>query len=92
MDEIMNKGPKDPFEFWNSTNPTIDVTGATTTWIPSQVNTSSTAGTYNLSTDTGGTWFPYYNESTWVPYVETDYIPKWHIAQGYKIQIKSMWD
>ena len=54
--------------------------------------TTSSTNTYDLTTDGAATWFPYYNESTWLPYDETDYIPKWHIAQGYKNQIKSMWD
>ena len=54
--------------------------------------TGSTINTYNLSTDGTGVWFPYYDESTWLPYIETKYIPKWHIKEGYKNQIKSMWD
>ena len=54
--------------------------------------TGTTNNVYNFSTDGGGAWFPYYLESTWLPYDETNYTPKWHIAQGYKNQIKSMWD
>lgn len=37
-------------------------------------------------------WFPYYMESTWIPYCEEKYIPKWHITQGYKNQMKIMWN
>lgn len=48
--------------------------------------------TYNLQTDGTGEWFPYYTESTWLPYKEVKYIPKWHTTQGYKNQIKTMWD
>ncbi len=48
--------------------------------------------TFTGATDTSGVWFPYYQESTWMPYVETKYKPEWHIKQGYKYQIKHMWD
>ena len=58
-----------------------EITNNVTWW-----NTTSTAS------DTSGVWFPYYAESTWVPYVDEKYEPKWHIAKGYKYQIKHMWD
>ena len=55
--------------------------------------TTGSTNTYNLTTDgTSSVWFPYYQESIWLPYEEEKYTPKWHIAQGYKNQIKSMWD
>lgn len=53
---------------------------------------TGSTNTYNLTTDGTAVWFPYYYESTWLPCTETNYIPKWHITQGYKNQIKSMWD
>ncbi len=69
------------------------------------MNNYSTAGTWDVTTTTGSTnmynlttnetgsiWFPYYQESIWLPYEEIKYTPKWHIIQGYKNQIKTMWD
>ncbi len=53
-------------------------------------STANTSGNYTLSTN--DMWFPNYTESTWVPYVDEKYEPKWHIKKGYKNQIKKMWD
>ena len=44
------------------------------------------------ASDTNTVWFPFYMESTWVPYSFEKYIPKWHIQKGYFNQIKHMWD
>ncbi len=30
--------------------------------------------------------------SSWLPYKYEQYDPKWHIEQGYKYQLKHMWD
>ncbi len=49
---------------------------------------------WNTITTTGSdtVLFPYYAESDWTPYTIEKYKPKWHITQGYKNQIKHMWD
>ena len=60
------------------------------TW-DTTTTTDATNNVYNFSTD-GAIWFPYYLESTWEPYEETNYTPKWHITQGYKKQMNTMWD
>ncbi len=95
----MNEGPNDPFGFYNNfTSPTIDVTGGSTIWIPSQVDTTSAADTtsiLNLTVNT--TWNYLNNYSEWPKGVsdasfEKKYTPKWHILQGYKNQIDTMWD
>jgi len=52
--------------------------------------TTTNCGILNFTSD--NTWFPYYLESTWIPYHETKYNPKWHIMQSYKIQMETMWE
>lgn len=70
----------------NSTDGTYvnDITFTTST-------ASDVTSTINLS-DYQSVWFPYYMESTWLPYHYTPYKPEWHITQGYKNQIKNMWN
>lgn len=53
---------------------------------------TSTTDSATLTFTSDNTWFPYYQESTWLPYSCEKYMPKWHITQGYKNQIESMWD
>ena len=62
---------------------------STTTWY----NTTSASDNITLTASTGlnTTWFPYYEESEWLPYYNTKYKPEWHIVLGYKKQFKSMW-
>lgn len=55
--------------------------------------TGSTAGNITSTlTDSSGMWFPNYQDTTWMPYVPPKYKPRWHILQGYKIQMSKMWD
>ena len=62
-----------------------------TAW--STTGSTSDNFTFTASTLANDTiWFPYYDESTWLPYKYEPYVPKWHITQGYKNQIKTMWD
>ena len=45
------------------------------------------------STSDGNTvWITMNGELEWIPYKIKKYKPKWHINQGYKNQIKKMWD
>ena len=62
-----------------------EITNNYTTW-------NNTSASDNITLTTSDVWFPYYTESRWLPYKEVKYIPKWHITQGYKNQIKTMWD
>ena len=64
-----------------------EITNNYTTW-----NTTSTSDNMIYQFDTSDGWFPYYQESTWLPYKDVKYIPRWHITQGYRNQIKTMWD
>ncbi len=54
--------------------------------------TATTTNTNQFTVSTDDFWFPYYMESTWLPYHEVKYKPEWHIKLGYKNQIKKMWD
>ena len=59
--------------------------------------TTGTSGALTLSTNysdctTDSFWFPVPADEDWMPYHFTQYEPKWHITQGYKNQIESMWD
>jgi hypothetical protein len=60
----------------------MDETTNNVTWW----NTTST------TSDNNSVWFPYYSEPVWEPYVIEKYEPKWHIKEGYKNQLKHMWD
>ncbi len=63
------------------------------TYPTSTATTSNCTDTLTLSTlDDSTVWFPYYMESTWLPYHEIKYKPEWHIKKGYKNQLKKMWD
>lgn len=64
----------------------------TNSWYSTTSTGDSNSITFTASTNVADTWFPYYMESTWVPYPEEPYKPEWHILQGYKKQFKSMWD
>ena len=66
----------------------MDETMNNFTWDVS--GTTSASDTMTFTTD--DTWFPYWKESTWLPYDEEKYEPKWHISQGYRNQIKNMWN
>ncbi len=76
MGEIMSNYYNN--NIWNTTATTSDGTS------------NYMSNTFTVSTD--NMWFPYYMESTWVPYTEVKYKPKWHIKLGYKNQINRMWD
>lgn len=54
------------------------------------LNTTSTDGN-NVTFMTDGMWVSYC-DIDWLPYHETQYNPKWHILQGYRKQMESMWD
>ena len=70
----------------NSSN---DNTWNINTWNTATTTTGGTNDTFTVSTDS--MWYPYYMESTWLPYCEVEYKPQWHIKLGYKNQIKTMW-
>ena len=57
------------------------------------ITTSSTAGADLVWASTADltTFVPDSEFSSWEPYLFEKYTPKWHIIQGYKIQIKTMW-
>jgi len=63
-------------------------------WYTTTTTTDGTSNnlTFTASTDAATTWFPYYQESTWLPYDIKPYKPEWHIKLGYKKQLLSMWD
>ncbi len=69
-------------EITNNNNITWNTTASTS---DNATLTFSTAGTGNV-------WFPYYKESTWLPYDCENYCPKWHIRLGYKNQMRNMWN
>jgi len=77
MGEIMSSN-----SFYNGTGSNITLTTSTA---------GDTTSTLNLN-DPNNVWFPYYMESTWMPYHEIKYKPEWHIKVGYKIQLSTMWD
>jgi len=44
-------------------------------------------------TDSSSIWFPYYMESTWMPYQYVEYEPLWHKKYAaIKYQMDTMWD
>lgn len=47
-------------------------------------------GTFTLTNGTasGDLWFPYYMESTWLPYKEVKYFPAYHLLKSYGIAKK----
>jgi hypothetical protein len=49
---------------------------------------------YNTATttDENSQWIPTFQYTSWLPYKYEQYNPKWHIEQGYKYQLKHMWD
>lgn len=64
---------------------------------PIDYTTSTTDGTCILNFTTNSTWSFIDNYSVWPkgisdPSMESKITPKWHILQGFKNQIKHMWD
>jgi len=43
------------------------------------------------STDVNTAYFSNFEYTSWQPYTYEKYHPEWHITQGYKIQIRTMW-
>ena len=95
MDEIMNKDFPD---WWNPT-----FTGGTCDWTCSggtalDVTSTTASDTTSILNFVGpSTWSVLVNLDEWPKGVsdqsfEKKYTPKWHILQGYKNQMKSMWD
>jgi len=91
MDEIMNNGTSD----WSAT------TDGTSNWFVNgtsqlQFTTATDCGNV-LSFYTDTTCNSPINYAQWPKGVidysfKKNYVPKWHITQGYKSQIKLMWD
>ena len=59
--------------------------------------TTGSSGALTLSASTSAFttdsfWFPVPADEDWMPYHFKKYDPQWHITQGYKNQIKTMWD
>ncbi len=44
------------------------------------------------STECDTMWFDGFTYTSWLPYKYEQYHPKWHIKQGYKNQMKHMWE
>ncbi len=59
------------------------------------INWTTTASTTDYTTlkltngiDFSDSWFPYYMESTWIPYNEEKYFPAYHLLKSYGIAKK----
>ena len=65
----------------------MDGTMSNVTWWNTIATTSDTN-----SVDYTTVWFDDFTFTSWLPYKYEQYTPKWHIDQGYKNQIKHMWD
>jgi len=64
---------------------------------PVNYSTTATDGSCTLNFTTNTTWSFLDDYSEWPkgisdPSIEFKYTPKWHILQGFKNQIKHMWD
>ncbi len=103
MDETMNNDTSGWWELGRhflSTDSTSSIDGKIYNWVSDtypEFLTTSTALDVNAFTLTSNTSWNLNDYSQWPKGVsdasfEKKYTPKWHILQGYKNQMESMWD